>query len=109
MSVKTSQNVDDSEIADVADMKAGARGVGEHFGEHHLGLAWFFGSFEGLVGGPFLLPFLFDFKWIVSFHGYYYTIPCYNIGEYVKESSSVAAFFAESAVGVDFDWAFESS
>lgn len=57
MAVKSSEDVDDGKVADVADVKAGAGRVGEHFGEEHFGLAGFFGCFVGLLGFPFFLPF----------------------------------------------------
>lgn len=60
LGVVASEDVDDGEVTDVADVEASARGVGEHFGEE------FFGFFGGVVGlesfgvFPDFLPFGFD-------------------------------------------------
>lgn len=73
LSIEPRENVDDGEITDVADMKAGAGGIRKHFGEHFLGLAFNFGSLKSLRIFPDFLPFLFDFLRFVSIH--FYIIP----------------------------------
>ena len=57
LTVKSSEDVDDGKVADVADVEAGAGRVGEHFGEEHFGLTGFFDCFVGLLGFPSCLPF----------------------------------------------------
>ena len=61
LAVETGEDVDDGEVADVADVEAGAGRIGKHFGEVHFGGAGFFSRGEGFVGFPFGLPFLFYF------------------------------------------------
>ena len=68
LGIETSEHINNSEVADMADVKTGARRVGEHFGEHHFGLAFFFGGLEGFGVLPDFLPFLFYFEWFVSIH-----------------------------------------
>ena len=57
LAVKSGEDVDDGEVADMADMETGAGRIGEHFGEEHFGFVCVFGSLEGLLGFPFGLPF----------------------------------------------------
>ena len=59
--IETSETVNDTEVADMADMEAGARWVWEHFGEEHLRpIIVVFGG-KRLLFFPALLPFFFDF------------------------------------------------
>lgn len=59
--VKTGKDINDSKVADVTDMKAGARGIREHFGEEGFGFAFFLFSFVGFGFFPDFLPFLLYF------------------------------------------------
>ena len=61
LTIESSKYIDDGKITDVADVKAGAGRIGEHFGEEHFGFTGLFGCFVGLLGFPFSLPFGFDF------------------------------------------------
>ena len=70
LGVETSEDVDDGEIADVPDVKPGAGGVREHFGEEHFRGAIFFGGFKSGGVRPDFLPFLFYFDWVISIHFY---------------------------------------
>ena len=70
LAIKTGENVNDGKIADVADVEAGAGGVGKHFGEEHFRGAGLLGSLESGSVCPDFLPFFFDFKRFVSIHFY---------------------------------------
>lgn len=74
LGIKTSQYIDDGEVANVTHVKPGAGRVREHFGKEHLGLPCDFGSLKGVGVGPDFLPFSFNFEWFVSIHGSYYSI-----------------------------------
>ena len=80
-SIKAGEDVDDSEVADMTDVKAGARGIWEHLGEIFFRFRitiWEFlidgASLKSLGLSPDFLPFLFDFQWVISIHGVYYNI-----------------------------------
>jgi len=67
---KTGENINDSEVANVSDMKTSTGRIRKHFGEEHFWDAGFFDGFEGLGFFPFLLPFCFNFEGFVSIHLY---------------------------------------
>ena len=54
LTVEAGEDVDDSEVADVADVEAGAGRIGKHFGEVHFGGAGFLGRLVGFIGLPLL-------------------------------------------------------
>ena len=75
LSVEPRKDINNGEVADVADMEAGAGRIREHFSEEHLRFTGIFRCAKRLLLFPDFLPFFFDFERFISIHNnIYYSI-----------------------------------